>query len=171
MDKLVITFQGPVDIDAGAFSLLKRGLGGGAVGTSLVTSTNASGDTVATLSFNGIFTRGSGALVDGYYQLTIDNSKVRRAGTLLNLDGNNDGLAGGDFVRGTNATDNFFAYFGDTSGDGTVGVTEFGQFRTTFGRLPADPGYNALFDFDGGGVSVVDFGQFRSRFGRAIVFE
>lgn len=168
---LVVTFEGQVDIDADAFSVLKRGVGGGLVTNSFVTSVNGSGNTVATISFSGSFTRSTGPLVDGYYQLTIDNSKVRRAGTLLRLDGDNDGVPGGNFVRGTSATDNYFAYFGDSNGDGTVGVAEFGQFRSTFGKLPSDPGYNALFDFDGGGVGVSDFGQFRARFGRAVVFE
>ncbi len=87
------------------------------------------------------------------------------------LDGDSNGLAGGDFVRGTSATDAFFAYFGDTSGDGLVGIAEFGQFRSTFGKLPSDAGYNALFDYDGSGVGVADFGQFRSRFGQGIVFQ
>ncbi len=171
IDQLVVTFQGPVDIDAGAFAILRRGVSGGSVTSGFTTSVNGSGDTVATISFSGAFTRAGGALVDGYYQLTIDNTKVRRAGTNLNLDGDNNGLAGGNFVRGTSATDNFFAYYGDTDGDGAVGVAEFGQFRTSFGKLPSDPGYNVLFDFDGAGVGVADFGQFRSRFGRSITFE
>ncbi len=171
IDRLVVTFQGAVDIDAGAFAVLKRGLSGGLVNNSFVTSVNGSGDTIATLTFSGGFTRAGGALLDGYYQLTIDSSKVRRAGTLLSLDGDNNGIAGGNFVRGTSATDNFFAYFGDTSGDGQVSVAEFGQFRTTFGKLPTDAGYNILFDYDGGGVGVFDFGQFRSRFGQTIPFE
>lgn len=171
IDKLVITFQGAVDIDAGAFSVWRRGVGGGTVATSFVLSADGSGNTVATLSFSGAFTRANGALIDGYYQLTIDNSRVRRAGTQLALDGNGDGLAGGDFVRGTSATDKFFAFYGDTNGDGVVGVAEFGEFRSTFGKLPGDPGYNLLMDYDGSGVGVADFGQFRSRFGRAIVFE
>ena len=171
IDQLAVTFQGQVDIDAGAFGLLKRGAGGGLVTSNFTTAVNGSGDTVATLSFSGAFTRAGGALLDGYYQLTIDSTKVRRAGTQLALDGDANGLAGGDFVRGTSATDSFFAYYGDTNGDGAVGVAEFGQFRTTFGKLPADPGYNLLFDYDGSGVGVGDFGQFRTRFGRTIPFE
>lgn len=171
IDQLVVTFQGLVDIDAGAFSLLKRGVSGGPVTNNFTTATNGSGDTVATLSFSGAFTRAGGALLDGYYQLTIDSTKVRRSGTLLALDGDSNGLAVGDFVRGTSATDSFFAFYGDTNGDGSVGVAEFGQFRSTFGKLPADPGYNLAFDYDGSGVGVADFGQFRSRFGRTIPFE
>ena len=171
IDQLAITFQGQVDIDADAFSLLKRGVSGGLVTSSFTTATNSSGDTVATLSFSGAFTRAGGALLDGYYQLTINSTRVRRAGTQLELDGDANGLAGGDFVRGTSATDNFFAYYGDTNGDGAVGVAEFGQFRTSFGKQPTDVGYNLLFDYDAGGVGVADFGQFRSRFGKSILFE
>ncbi len=33
---------------------------------------------------------------------------------------------------GAAEADNYFALFADTSGDGIVGVTEFGQFRTSF---------------------------------------
>ncbi len=63
--------------------------------------------------------------------------------------------------------DKFFALFGDTNGDNLVGIAEFGQFRSTFGKLSTAVGYNDLFDYDrDGAVGVSDFGQFRSRFGK-----
>ncbi len=87
-------------------------------------------------------------------------------------DGNGDGIAGGDYVLGAQQADNFFALFGDTNGDGLVGVTEFGQFRSSFGKQSTDVGYNPLFDFESDGViGVADFGQFRNRFGKpALLF-
>lgn len=172
IDRLVIQFDGQVDIEAGAISLSKRGNGGGLVTSSLSTVINGSGNTVATLTFSGALTRGGGVLVDGYYQLTIDSSKIRLSGTQLALDGDGNGLAGGNLVRGDVATDNFFALYGDTDGDGIVGVAEFGQFRNAFGKSSSDAGYNSLFDYEGdNSIGVSDFGQFRSRFGKPkIVF-
>ncbi len=68
IDKLVVTFQGAVDVDAGAFGLLKRGVGGGSVATSFTTSTNVSGDTIATVTFSGAFT----GQVEHYSMATIN---------------------------------------------------------------------------------------------------
>ncbi len=85
-------------------------------------------------------------------------------------DGNGDGIAGGDYVLGAQQADKFFALFGDTSGDGLVDVTEFGQFRTSFGKQSTDVGYNPLFDFDNDSVvGIADFGQFRNRFGKPVL--
>ena len=167
IDRMTITFDAPVTISTGAFNLQQKGASGANVTTSFTTSTNGSGNTVAILTFSGSLTRAGGALLDGYYQFTIDSSKIVRLGTQLNLDGNSDGLAGDNFQRGTLETDGFFALYGDANGDGLVGVAEFGQFRSAFGKLAADPGYSAIMDYDGdGAVGVSDFGQFRSRFGR-----
>jgi hypothetical protein len=167
IDQIVVTFQGAVEIDAGAFSVVKRGADGGSVDVSFTTTLNENGDTVATLSFSGMFTRYGGALLDGYYQLTIDSSKVRVSGTSLTLDGDHDGEAGGDWIRGDAESDNFFAFYGDSNGDGLVGVAEYGEFRATFGKLPTDDGYDSLFDYDGLGVGVNDFSEFQSRFGKS----
>ncbi len=110
-------------------------------------------------------TRGGGALDDGYYQLVIDGSRIRRGSQGLDL--NRDGIGGDSQTIGSVEADGFFALYGDTNGDGVVGVAEFGQFRSTFGKLSSDPGYNSLFDYDGdGAVGVSDFGQFRTRFGK-----
>ncbi len=147
IDKLVVTFDGGTTFDPGAFTLEQRGVGGGVVTTNLATATNGSGQTVATLTFSGPRTRGpSGILNDGYYQLTIDGTKVRRGGQTLDVNG--DGVGGDTFVLGAVEADNFFSLFGDTNGDGLVSVAEFGQFRSSFGKTSADSGYNVLFDFE-----------------------
>ncbi len=159
-----MTFDSPVILDAGAFVLTKRGAAG-AVTTVATQMTNGSGQSVVTLSFTGLHTRGLNALSDGYYQLVIDGTKIRRGSQTLDL--NQDGVGGDSRIFGASEADNFFALFGDTSGDGLVSVAEFGQFRSTFGKLSSDVGYNLLFDYEqDNSVGVSDFGQFRSRFGK-----
>ncbi len=163
VDKVTLTFDGPVDLASGAFTLIKRG--GPAVATQANTSVNGQGQTTVTLTFSGAGTRANGVLLDGYYELTIDGAKITRNGSQLDIDG--DGTGGDVKVIGAVEADNFFALYGDTDGDGLVSVSEFGQFRSTFGRLNSQIGYNQLFDFErDGAVGVSDFGQFRARFGK-----
>lgn len=125
------------------------------------------GTTRATLTFSGPLVRSNGSLADGNYVLTILGASIRRASDNLAFDGDSDGIAGGNYVLGDDETDNFFALYGDTNGDRLVGVSEFGEFRSSFGKVPTDVGFNPLFDFDSNGVvGVSDFGEFRSRFGK-----
>ena len=163
---VVVTFDGAVTIAPGAFVVDKLGVGGGAVTTSDAAVLNGSGQTVVTLSFSGGFTRGTaGALVDGYYRLTIDGTKITRGGQ--QLDTNGDGIGGDIYTLGSVEADNFFATFGDTSGDGVVGVAEFGEFRSSFGKSSSTVGYDARFDYENdAAVGISDFGQFRTRFGK-----
>ena len=162
VNQIVVTFDQAVAIGAGAFVITQRG--GGTVTSSAAGVTNAQGQFVVTISFSGASTR-NGALNDGYYQLNIDGTKLTRAGRSLDI--NQDGAGGDSLVIGDDEADNFFALFGDINGDGLVGVAEFGQFRSAFGKTSSDVGYNILFDFEGDGVvGIGDFGQFRSRFGK-----
>ena len=165
VNQLVLTFDGIITLDPGAFVVNKRGVGGGAVTTNVATTTSG-GQTIVTLTFSGPFTRGaSNALVDGYYDLTADGSKIH-SGTQT-VDFNGDGVGGDTYVLGAAEADNFFALYGDTNGDGLVGVAEFGQFRNAFGKTSAQPGYDPLFDYESDNtIGVSDFGQFRSRFGK-----
>ena len=165
VNQLVLTFDGIITLDPGAFVVNKRGVGGGAVTTN-VAMTTSGGQTIVTLTFSGPFTRGTGnALVDGYYDLTADGSKIH-SGTQT-VDFNGDGVGGDTYILGAAEADNFFALYGDTNGDGLVGVGEFGQFRNGFGKTSAQPGYDPLFDFESdNSIGVSDFGQFRTRFGR-----
>ncbi len=96
----------------------------------------------------------SGSLSDGFYQLTIFGANVRLRSNNSAYDGNGDGIAGGDYVFGSQAADNFFALYGDTNGDGLVGVAEFGQFSIFLWQAITDVGYNPLFDYDGDGAIV-----------------
>ncbi len=161
--QVTLRFDGPVDLSSGAFTLIQRG-SNQAVTTTATQTALGNGQSQVVLTFSGALTR-NGSLVDGYYQLTVDGTKILRAGQML--DANSDGVSGDQVVLGAVESDNFFAIYGDTNGDGVVGIAEFGQFRASFGKTQADPGYNAMFDYDrDGAVGVSDFGQFRSRFGK-----
>ena len=177
IDRLVVEIDGAVDIDSGAFQVHKRerdaqgGLLLQPVDTAFVVDNLANGHARITLTFSGIYTRASGGLIDGNYQLTIDAGKIRAAGTTVSLDGNGDGSAGGNYLLGTQEVDSFYALYGDNDGGRSVGVADFGRFRSTFGKSLGDVGYDASFDFDNNNaVGVSDFGQFRSRFGKSLDF-
>jgi len=163
VESVSISFDSLVTISAGAFLVTKRGASGGAVAVSYTTR-EVGGKTIADLTFSGGLTE-YGSLKDGYYELRIDASKILGASG-FGLDSNRDGVTGDDYRFGDDEADNFFRLYGDTNGDGLVGIVEFGQFRATFGKTPGQSGYDARFDFDGGGVGITDFGQFRARFGK-----
>ena len=166
VNKLIVTFDGAVTIAAGAFLVDKLGLDGGSVTTNPTATVNGTGQTIVTLSFSGTQTRGAAlALSDGYYRLTIDGTKITRAGR--QLDANGDGIAGDTYTLGAVESDNFFALYGDTSGDGIVGVVEYGQFRSTYAKTDVDFGFDPRFDYESDNlVAVTDFGQFRARYGK-----
>lgn len=164
IDRIVVTFDEDVDLEPGAFTLVKRGTSG-AVITNITKQVNGMGQTEVSITFSGIYTRGTfNALVDGYYQLTVDGTKVKRNGE--SLDSNADGYGGDSLVIGDEESDKYFALFGDATGDGIISLGEFNQFRSTFGKSVGDVGYNPIYDFDGSSVGLADFNQFRSRFGQ-----
>src|SRR5262249_14469875 len=117
------------------------------------------GKTVAVLTFAGSEFIG-GSLADGNYTLTVRAERVHdRYGR--ELDGDGDGVAGGDGSVG------FFRLFGDTDGDHDVDWQDRDFFRSTFGTSAGDVGYLWYLDFDGDGdVDGHDNGQFNRRFGQ-----
>ena len=149
VNRITVTFDGAVTIDAGAFELRRQdqSLVGLNVAVSLV-----EGQTVAVLTFTGPGIIG-GSLADGNYTLTVQAERVHdRWGR--ELDGDADDSAGGD------RADAFFRLFGDSDGDRDVDAADFAAFRGAFG------GYSFAFDFDGDNdTDGADFGQFRQRFG------
>ena len=173
VNQLVADFDVEVTIDPGAFLLQQRTVSGSSVvftpvNTQFVKTTTANGGTRATITFSGPLVNSAGNLADGNYMLTVLSANIRRSSDNVAFDGDGDGIAGGNFVLGDDEEENFFALFGDTEGDRLVGIAEFGQFRSSFGKSSSALGYNGLFDFDGDNVvGVSDFGQFRSRFGQA----
>lgn len=166
VSKVQVTFSGAVDIDPDAFSVVLRGVDDGEVGSSFDTTTDDDGNTIATIVFDGtsLLTRGSqNALVDGNYQLTIDANMVRRAGTMIKLDGDGDGNAGGNYELGEVEADNFFARFGDIDGSRTVAFNEYFALLSAYGMHSSQTGYNARLDFDGDGwIAFEDYLAFRS---------
>jgi hypothetical protein len=166
--QVVVTFDQLMTLDAGVFSVQRRGAGGGPVDVAFTTQP-VSGQTVATLTFSGSFVE-NGSLKDGNYELTIDASKARDAGG-TELDGDRDGVTGGDFRFGTQEADAFFRYFGDGNGSRIVDFVDFFGFRSTFGKSTLDEHFDPQFDWDGSGiVDFVDLFQFRTRFGTRLDF-
>ncbi|MDX1928507.1 MAG: RHS repeat-associated core domain-containing protein [Pirellulaceae bacterium] len=161
--EVVVSFDGLVDIqdlNSGDFSsrpfqVRKRGVGGGLVET-IATPTTVAGKTVITLRFAGAFIEAQGSLVDGNYDLVINSSKINRNGKLL--DGNQDGIEGGDAYLGRDAqnnvlaTDKFFRLLGDSDGDGVVSNFDLAGFNAAYRTRTGDARYNAAFDFDLSGV-------------------
>lgn len=172
IEKIEVTFEGQVDIDSEAFALIKRGADGGVVETSFTTRLEGS-DTVATLRFSGLYARGlDNLLADGNYQFTVHGSGIRRAGTSLALDGDNDGLAGGERLIGASEADEFYAYYGDVRGTRAVGTFEFNEFRKTYRKQLGEFGYNPLFDVNGdSAIGLLEFNHFRRNFGKLLEWE
>jgi hypothetical protein len=118
------------------------------------------GNTVAVLTFAGTEFVG-GSLADGTYTLTVLADHVHdRWGR--ELDGDGDGVAGGDLANG------FSRLFGDSDGDGDLDQVDRERFRSSIGTKAADAGYLWYFDFDGDGdVDGRDNGQFNRRVGQS----
>jgi hypothetical protein len=95
---LTVTFNTRVNIDAGAFELVRLGSGGGAVEVAIASINVINGKTVVTLQFSGSFVLPNGALVSGQYTVTTHGSLIHGVVTGLALDGDNNGLPGGDNI-------------------------------------------------------------------------
>jgi hypothetical protein len=115
------------------------------------------------LGFSGDLTRAAGALIDGFYELTIDATKISSNGYTLDLDG--DSSTDDSLIIGDDEADGLFARYGDWTGDGILNVFDLLEFRKTYGKNPGDAGYNETLDFDTSGVGIFDLLEFRKRFG------
>ena len=162
VDQLVVSFDEVVNVAPGAFELIQRGPNGGTVDVTPVID-NSSGATVVTLEFSGAFA-GAAGLVDGNYQLTVLGDLITSSsGTAM--DGDGDGVAGGDLVFGDTAADNFFRFYGDNNGDRLVNVFDLLAMRLTFGSTDDDANFNSNFDSNGDGrVNVIDLLAFRGNY-------
>jgi hypothetical protein len=160
---ITVTFNEKVTLPsnpAAAFQLVGPN---GAVAVQVALSLDATGTrTVAKLTFSGPNVI-NGSLADGRYSLTILSSQVHDANGQA-LDGDKNGVAGGDAVSG------FFRLFGDSNGDGKVNTKDRTAFYAALGTLPGQAGYVWYFDYDGlNGVDrTVDLVQFRKRLGTSI---
>jgi subtilisin-like proprotein convertase family protein len=168
IDEVVVSFDGIVDVGAGAFELVRRGAGGGAVDVTPVVD-DSSGSTVVTLEFSGTFT-GAAGLVDGNYELTVIGDLITSSsGTAI--DGDGDGVAGGNFVFGDTEADNFFRFFGDNDGSRNVNVFDLLAFRNTWQTSAGDSAFNAQLDSNADGtINVFDLLAFRGNYNESLDF-
>ncbi|HEY1378459.1 MAG TPA: M36 family metallopeptidase, partial [Gemmataceae bacterium] len=170
---LTVTFSGPVTFALGgataAFQLTRTGPTGptGTVALAAVVATDGQGRTVVTLTFPpGAFTESNTAagavpsLIDGTYTLTVLSSAITGANGLP-LDGNGDGIAGGDYALSTHRL------FGDVDGDGDVDLLDLNPLVPALFGVQGQAGppvYNPAFDFEGDGdVDLLDLNQFVQR--------
>jgi glucose/arabinose dehydrogenase len=118
---------------------------------------NTSGRSVVPITFTG--TLDNGSLPQGNYTFTVFGGQLVD-GLNTALDGDANGSPGGNFV-GT-----FHRLFGDATGDGIVGATDFNLFRLAYGTASTEPEFLFLFDFnDDGVISAADFAAFRVHYG------
>ena len=176
--EVTVLFDRAIDIDAGAFSVAKRtkNLQGSLVLVPVTTVVTAmfltSGQTRITLTFTSSVRTNTLALEDGNYQLTIDGSKVRTAGTSIPFDGDrNVATPGGKYVFGALETDRFFSQFGNINSDRQVDRVDFNTFRRALGRSVGQGGYREQFDFNGDGrIDASDFAAFMKNYARRLTF-
>jgi hypothetical protein len=156
VNSITVTFDGAAILDPGAIELRRQD---GSLVDAQFSISLIDGKTVAVLTFAGAEFVG-GSLADGTYTLTVRADRVHdRWGRELDGDGN--GMAGGDRVGG------FHRLFGDSDGDRDVDGLDRDLFRSAFHTAAGDAGYLWYFDFDGDGdVDGRDQGQFSRRFGQ-----
>jgi hypothetical protein len=166
---LTVTFNQVVTVDGGAFEILKKGIGGGLVAL-LLSPQITDGKTVVTLTFTGSLTE-YGSLKDGDYQLTIHSSRIHSTNTGRTLDGDGDGISGGEYRFGHPASNAFFRLYGDSDGDRDVDNLDFARFRTTMNKRSTDAAFLSYFDFEGDNdVDNLDFARFAARMGKHLDF-
>ncbi len=148
---LSVEFDRAVSILRGAFDL--RQIGARKAVDLQISLREEGGRTIALLTFRGPGVQHA-SLKDGDYRLTIRGDKIAGADGDL-LDGDGDGLAGG------NRVDEFFRRFGDTDGDDDVDRLDAKLFASTFGKRQRDAGYLWYLDFNANGkVWKEDLAQF-----------
>lgn len=155
---LTVTFNTQVTFAStvGAAFTLTR-VGGGNV--SFTASASVIGEhTVVTLNnFTGTLTE-FGSLADGRYTLTALSSQISVAGQAL--DGDSDGIPGGDYTFGDSR--GLFRFFGDITGDRRVDIADYGLFALSYLNKA---NYLAALDFDGNGtIDIFDLGKFSLRY-------
>jgi uncharacterized repeat protein (TIGR01451 family) len=162
---LTVTFSTQVDIAPGAFTLVQT-VGGVSTDVSgvlhVATTVTSDGRTVATLTFAGGGVT-AGSLADGRYTLTIHAGLVTDHLLGMALDGDGDGLPGGDRVE------RFFRLFGDVNGDGKVNATDQTAFLAAYRSRQGMAAYRSYFDYNGDGlIDSTDYYQFQRRYGSAV---
>ncbi|MEM0926857.1 MAG: PKD domain-containing protein, partial [Planctomycetota bacterium] len=156
---ITVDFTSLVIADAGAFLVTTND---GATVPVNVELLEVDGKSRAVLTFSGDSTDSSGSLEDGFYNLQIVASLIRDTNG-NQLDGDNDGSAGGDLV------DEFFRFFGDADGDRDVDNLDLFAFRAAYRTTSNDDAFDAAFDSnDDGVIDNIDLFAFRRNYRRTI---
>ena len=167
---LAITLDSPADVDDSTGSPITiTHVGSGETVETDLTMARVDGKTQITVEFvpgNVVIDRNIllPTLANGTYLLTIDASLVTWGGK--SLDGDNDGVAGGNYVYGDDPEEVIFRKYGDVDGDEDVDLVDFASFRGAFGKAVSDPTFPDHLDVDGNGlIDLIDFSAFRAGFG------
>jgi hypothetical protein len=161
-----VTFDSVVDIDwntGDVFEFFNSDSNEVAVDSAAVDHT--SGKTVVDVTFMpGPTVNAGGGLMDGDYRLRIDSTRVTLQS--VGLDGDGSGTAGGDYVFGAAAADNFYRKYGDYNTNGIVDLLDFSIFRQAFGKMNGQTGFLEGLDAESDGtIGLLDFAEFRQNFG------
>jgi hypothetical protein len=161
VDSVTVTFSTQVDIAVGAFTLVQAYAGTTTDVSGLLqlsTALTADGRTLATLTFAGSGILG-GSLADGRYTLTIHSNLVHDHLVGAALDGDGDGLVGGD------RAEHFFRLFGDVNGDGQVDAADRSAFLAAYRSRKDMANYRWYFDVNADGfIDSIDYYQFLRRY-------
>ncbi len=140
---VTIEFDGPVSLQSGAVSVIKRGAGGGAVAAT-ATAVADSDNRKYLVTFSGPFVQ-YGSLMDGNYELSILATSATNPSGFA-IDGDQNGTPGGNYTWGADQLDKFFRRFGDGDGDRDVDALDLLNFRRSLNVLPANTNYKDYFD-------------------------
>jgi hypothetical protein len=181
---LTVTFSGPVTFaggNANAAFQLQRVQTGNNVGLAATVGTNGSGQTVVTLTFSGSETDqvsgqngGALSLADGRYQLTVNGAAVTDAALGWALDGDANGVPGGNYVTPAETSYSstalhLYRLFGDATGDGVVDLSDLTAFRSTYNAGTGNLAYVSYLDADNSGVvDLTDLTEFRNRYNHSV---
>lgn len=166
--ELGVIISGQVELESDAITVLQRNDIIGPTGTSVdieVATSELEGDTWVTVSFVDTTRSGTGTLLDGNYQLTIDHTKVTAVNSNVTMVE--------DFVFGDEADENFFCFFGDSNGNRKVELLpDRVGFRESAGSSTGSSKYKAIFDFESNGrINIFDRVEFRTNFGKTLPFD
>jgi len=164
VESITLTFDGIVDVDADAISIVQLSDINGATGTPVASSFNASvsgGETIVDVTFDSLTRNSAGHLIDGNYQVTVDGEKVRLDGLQMTE----------DFIFGDVEADRFFSFYGDSNGDRTVNIFDLLTFRQSYRAVDGDTNYDLTMDYGADGiVNIFDLLQFRTRYRETLPF-
>lgn len=159
LTEVTVTFDREVAVGSDAFEIVHESTQQSVDTLNVATSVQL-GQTIATITFldGGLVSDGTGSLVDGAYQLTVNSASVTSLGNGLEM--------AGDHIVGDDPVDRFFRRYGDANGNQIVDLGDFAAFRGSFGSSDGDAHFRETFDADGNqSISLFDFAMFRANFG------